>query len=83
MLVQTRTKAKPASVLAHRAGCRWNFASVPPSIYTGSQSVSSGFSQNLGRSSGFSYFTSFNPFSIFPISALSPSTNFTTDTIVT
>lgn len=35
MLVQTCTERKPASVLSHRAGQWWNFASVPPIVYIG------------------------------------------------
>ena len=39
MLVQTRTKEKPTSVLQHRAG-GWNFGSVPPIVYIGFALVS-------------------------------------------
>ncbi|MDY7076550.1 MAG: hypothetical protein SXV54_06450 [Chloroflexota bacterium] len=39
MLVQTCTKEKPTSVLAHRAG-GWNYAPVPPIVYIGFALVS-------------------------------------------
>ena len=39
MLVQTRTKEKPTSVLLHRAG-GWNFGPVPLIVYTGFALVS-------------------------------------------
>ena len=40
MLVQTRTKEKPTSVLLHRAGQWWNYAPVPLIVYTGFALVS-------------------------------------------
>jgi hypothetical protein len=40
MLVQTRTKEKPTSVLQHRAGKWWNYVPVPPIVYIGFALVS-------------------------------------------
>ena len=40
MLVQTCTERKPASVVTHRAGKWWNYALVPPIVYTGFAPVS-------------------------------------------
>ena len=54
MIVQTCTKRMPASVRQHPAGQWWNFALVPPTIYTSLELVSSAFFQNVCKISPFS-----------------------------
>jgi hypothetical protein len=53
MPVQTCTKRMPALVREHPAGQWWNFALVPPTIYTSLKLVSSAFFQNACKISPF------------------------------